>query len=112
MSIEDRFKIPQSTPYGGNDLLDAQSFGSLLMEYARGNVNASEALSILNAWVQTSLTSGEQTDLNAIRSLIDAGATINSKVLIASKIKDVLILGERVTEGYTTRSELKSKIGF
>ena len=112
MGLEERFILTQPGPYDGNDLLGAQAFGTLLMEYARGNVTAGAALSAINEWVSTPLTAGEVTDLNFLRGLIDAETTETKKILVASKIKDVLVLGEEPTEGYTTRAELKAKIGF
>ena len=112
MGLEDRFRIPQHTPYPGNDLLDAEPFGSLLMEYARGNISGGDALAVVNFWVLTPLTTAEETDLTSIASLIDAGATTNSKILIAAQMRDVLVLGEKYTTGYVTRAELKSKMGF
>ncbi len=112
MGLEDRFKIPQPGIYSGNDLIGASEFGALLREYARTNVTAGEALTVLNDWIQTPFTTQEETDLDAVRALIDAGANENSRILIATLVGDVLVLGERVTTGYTTRAELKAKIGF
>lgn len=112
MGLEARFKIPQHTDYSGNDLLDAEPFGSLLMEYARGNISAGDALAVINFWVLTPLDTGEETDLGSLRTLIDAGATTNSKILIASQIRDVLVLAEKYTTGYITRADVKSKMGF
>ncbi len=112
MGLEDRFKITEPGPYGGNDLVGSQPFGSLLMEYARGNVTAGEAVTAFEFWIQTPLTAQETTDLSAVRTLIDAGTTESQRILIAQQVKDALVLGEKVTPGYTTRAELKSKIGF
>jgi hypothetical protein len=112
MGLEDRFAIAQETPYSGNDLVHALPLSSLLREYARGNVTAGDALNAINAWVQTPLTTEEENDLDAIRTLIDAGANENSRVLIATQVGDVLVLGVVPTLGYTTRAELKAKIGF
>ncbi len=112
MGLEERFVLTQPGPYDGNDLLGAQAFGSLLMEYARGNITAGNALSAINEWLSTPLTAGEETDLDFIRGLIDAETTETQKILVAAMVKDVLVLGEEPTEGYTTRAELKSKLGF
>jgi hypothetical protein len=110
MGLEDRFAASDAVT---EDTIPAHQFSYLMREYIRGKVTAGEALAAINSWLETPLTSAEQSDLNVLRGLIDAeGPQILGMLAKAIEIGDVLGLMEMDTPDYQTRAEVKAKLGF
>lgn len=109
MGLEDRFGASDNP---NDDTIPVHQFSFALREYARGKMTRSQILTAVNSWLNSPLTSEEQTDAGLIADLIDGIAGGNAKIIKAIEVGDVLGLAELDTIDYQTRAELKTKIGF
>jgi hypothetical protein len=87
------------------------SFNATLGEFARGQITGAQAQVIVNTLTGAPLSPSEITEATTLLATVTSAGNAAARLARAKLIEDVLILAEIGAPGYTTPTQVRTRLG-